>query len=42
LELAVERKAKKTRTEGTQGCSRLEMWEKTATKTDDLNHAKAL
>jgi len=36
--LAVGRKAKKTKPEGTFSCSRLEVWEKTASKTHDLNH----
>ena len=40
--LAVDRKAENTGPEGTRGCTRLEMWEKTAMKTDDLNHPQAL
>ena len=40
-ELVIKRKAKKTQPEGPRGYSRLEVWEKTATKNDDINHPKA-
>ena len=40
--LAVEIKAEKTQIESTRACDRLEMSEKTAMKTGDLNHEKSL